>query len=75
MHRVVIVVVSLVYWVAALLVVAISQFGDVAGDTHEKFEVAMAARQRNGVILFLVELAVYLGLVFVLRRVGRSTSK
>jgi hypothetical protein len=75
MRRAAVIVASFVYWTLALVVIAISQFGDVAGDTHEKFEAAMVERQRTGVVLFLVELVLFASLIITLRRLHRRATK
>lgn len=62
---------SLCYWLVALPFLAFTQLGDPADQTPAGVEAAFAARHRNGLIIFAVEVVLYLLLLAALLRRNR----
>jgi hypothetical protein len=47
---------------------------DVAGDTPEKNRALEAAQRQHVVILFVIEVTIYVGAALLIRRISRSTN-
>jgi hypothetical protein len=72
LRNAIIVAASVAYWIIGMGIWGLSQWGDPLVHTREQFDAAMAARHREGIIIFIVEVTIYVALLFLLRRALRD---